>query len=209
MPKATSDKDEGHPCQGSPGGVFYWRFLGMTTNIQLKRLPVLKKVCLHWSAGTLQASEFDRQFYHRLVDGEGKIVQGKFKPSANIPGPTGLRNGEYAAHCGGGNSYCIGWSLCGMAGFQSAAKPGKYLINQKQFEVMCEGVAKDCLDNDITVTPDTVFTHHEFGQRHPESESAGKIDIIYLPFAPDVKPQDVGDYIRNKIQWYISKQLGK
>lgn len=166
----------------------------------------LKKVCLHWTAGTYSQDDLDFIHYHYTVGKDGVISGGKFPIEANIPGPTGLKNGKYAAHCGGGNSYCIGVALRGMAGFKSQGNVGGYPITQKQFESGCALIAKLCQENGITVSPDTVFTHMEFGKLHPDTESAGKIDICFLPFKPDLPASQVGDFIRGKVQWYLNQR---
>ena len=83
------------------------------------------------------------------------------------------QDGIYARHCGGGNTGCIGISACGMKGFTER----KILINEKQ-----------------------VFTHYEFDQRKQKPE--GKIDIIYIPYLPNLQINRIGGYFRNKIEWY-------
>jgi N-acetylmuramoyl-L-alanine amidase len=168
-------------------------------------MSALKKICIHWTAGDYTASRFERQFYHYLIPATGKVVSGKFAPAANIPP---LVNGHYAAHCGGGNSYCIGVALCGMAGYVSPKNPGQYPLLKQQCESAWALVAKLCHEHDILVTPDTVFTHAEFGRQHPQSDSSGKIDITHLPYEPNLKADAVGDYIRQKIRWYLAKLGG-
>lgn len=168
-------------------------------------MPGLKKICLHWTAGTYLQDDLDYLHYHFTVGSDGAVLNGKFPPEANIPGPTGLQNGRYAAHCGGGNSYCIGVALRGMAGYQNTTHVGQYPLTQKQFESGCALIAKLCHENGIQVSPATVFTHMEFGKLHPETESAGKIDICFLPFAPKLTADAVGDYIREKVEWYLLK----
>jgi N-acetylmuramoyl-L-alanine amidase len=163
---------------------------------------MLKKICIHWTAGPYRQTISDYRAYHFTVDGNGEVVAGQFKPTANIPP---LRNGAYAAHCGGGNSYCIGVALCGMAGYISPQKPGKYPLKAVQAEAAWAFIAKLCVEHHIAVTPETVFTHYEFGQRHPGSDSDGKIDITHLPYLPTLKAEAVGDYIRGKVTWYLRK----
>lgn len=163
---------------------------------------ILRKICIHWTAGSYFQSSADRYHYHYSVTATGNVIPGKFRPESNIPP---LRNGFYAPHCGGGNSWCIGISLCGMAGYLSPIKPGKYPLTRKQCEAAWKLTAELCKENGIEVTPETVFTHYEFGKRNPNSDSAGKIDITYLPYKPELKPEEVGDYIRGKVTWYLKK----
>lgn len=162
----------------------------------------MKRICIHWTAGGLHANSTDIQHYHRMVEGDGAIVFGKFKPEANRPP---LKSGEYAAHCGGGNSDTIGWALCGMAGFIGPSSPGDHQITHPQFEAACHGIAADCLRYGIPIDANHVYTHFEFGKRNPATSSNGKIDIIYLPPFPHLKPSEVGDFFRNKINWYAQK----
>ena len=49
------------------------------------------------------------------------------------------------------------------------------------------------------------MTHYEFGLKNPKTTSAGKIDIVYLPPYPQIKKQDIGNFIRNKVEWYSKK----
>ena len=63
-----------------------------------------KRLIIHWSAGRYYPSEFEKQYYHYLVDVEGKIYNGKFLPEDN----NNCNDGKYAAHTGGGNTGSIG-----------------------------------------------------------------------------------------------------
>lgn len=163
----------------------------------------LNKITFHWDAGhvipTKEAINDEGMSYHFLVNGVGKIFNGKFKPEDNIN--TG--DSKYAAHCGGGNTGNIGLALCGMCGFVSIKKPGKELLTKVQCEAGFKKAALLCRKYDIDVTPETVFTHYEFGLKNRKTTSFGKIDIIYLPPYPHVKPNDVGNFIREKVQWYL------
>jgi hypothetical protein len=160
----------------------------------------MKKICFHWTAGPYSQTALDYQHYHYTVGKNGDIAPGKFKPEANIPP---LRNGHYAAHCGGGNSHCIGIALCSMAGYAGPASVGAYPITARQAEAAWAFAAKLCAEYGIAVSDETVFTHYEFGRKNPRSDSAGKIDITHLPYEPHVKPDAIGDYIRRKVQWYL------
>ena len=114
-------------------------------------------------------------------------------------------DGKYAAHTGGGNTGSIGISVCSMAGFNSRNNPGRYPITQKQMEAAFKLCAELCKRYFIPVTNQTVLTHYEFGLANPRTTSAGKIDISYIPYCPEIPARSVGDYIRNKVKWYCSK----
>src|SRR5574344_1925435 len=94
---------------------------------------------------------------------------------------------------------------CGMAGFNLNHKQTKYPITQKQVEAMCSKAAKLCIKYGIQVTAETVFTHYEFDQKRLVNEREGKSDIAYLPYLPNLSREKSGDFLRNKIGWYITQ----
>lgn len=163
----------------------------------------MKRIIIHWTAGTNYASDYDKNFYHFLVDKDGKVILGRHKPEDN----ENCNDGNYAAHCGGGNTGSIGIALCGMYGYRSAANVGKYPVTKVQCESMFRFVAGLCKKFNLNITPDTVMTHYEFGQKHPNTSSFGKIDIIYLPPYPEQPKECIGNFIRSKVRWYYSKIL--
>lgn len=161
----------------------------------------LSKICLHWSAGASYPCEVDFAAYHFLVDKDGKVYLGHFKPENNIICKPNL----YAMHCGGGNTGCVGISALGMAGFNLKDKKTAYPLTKTQVEAFCKLAAQLCIKYGIKVSADTVFTHYEFGQKHPKTKSFGKIDFTYLPFQPDMESKEICTYLRNKINWYITE----
>lgn len=169
--------------------------------IAFARKVKMRRIVLHWTAGTNQPNSTDYQHYHYLVTGDGLIIEGKYKPADNMD----CNDGVYAAHCGGGNTGSIGVAMCGMLGFKSAKDVGKYPLTKVQCERTFKLIAELCKNYKIQINPYTVFTHYEFGLRNPNSSSAGKIDIIYLPPYPFVEKSKVADFIRDKIKWYYKK----
>lgn len=154
----------------------------------------LKRICLHWTAGALRPNPLDLKSYHFVINGDGEVLTGTHKPETNIPP---LNTGKYAAHCGGGNSHTIGVAL---AGGPKGYKFGE--VTKISFEAGCKLLAELCDRYDIPVTPETVYTHYEFGLRNPLTSSRGKPDINNLPWEPDLKAEAVGDHIRTKVRWY-------
>lgn len=141
------------------------------------------------------------EHYHYLIDGNGNIINGKYKPEDN----ENCNDGKYAAHTGGGNTGSIGVALCGMYGYKSKFSLGKYPLKQIQFERMFEFVAKLCKKYNIPINRENVLTHYEFGLAHPTTTSKGKIDIIIIPYQPNLLPYQVGDFIRQKCIWYKAR----
>ena len=162
---------------------------------------MVKRIILHWSAGRYYPSNFEKRYYHYLIDVEGNIYNGIYKPEDN----NDCTDGIYAPHTGGGNTESIGVCFCSMYGFQSPSNIGQYPISKVQFEAGMKFIAELCEKYHISISPYTVLTHYEFGLLHPKSSSYGKIDIIYLPPYPWVPKNDVGNFIRSKIRWYKEK----
>lgn len=158
----------------------------------------LSKIVYHWSAGTYYPNATDRIHYHYLIDKDGKIYAGVYKPEDN----ENCADGRYAQHTGGGNTGAIGISYCGMYNFHNSNNVGNYPLTRVQLEAGFKLGAELCKKYNIPITPQTVFTHYEFGKAHPKTTSAGKIDITYLPPFPNVKANDVGDFIRGKVKYY-------
>lgn len=162
---------------------------------------MMKRIIIHWTAGTNEPNRIDFEHYHYLINGNGLCIEGKYKPADN----ENCQDGKYAAHTGGGNTGSIGIAACGMAGFVNSKQVGQYPLKSAQVEALFKKVAELCKQYNIAVTPDTVMTHYEFGQKHPATTSAGKIDIIYLPPYPNQTAGTIGDFIRNKVTWYLKK----
>ena len=161
----------------------------------------LKRIIIHWTAGTGKANATDKSAYHFLIESDGTVINGNLKPEDNA----NCNDGKYAAHTGGGNTGSIGVSLCGMHGFKMGnPKSTKYPLTQVQWEACWAKVARLCKDYDFQVNSDTVMTHYEFGKTHPTTSSAGKVDIAFMHIKPELKPDQIGDYIRGKVRWYLN-----
>lgn len=159
----------------------------------------MNKIIIHWTAGAYKPNATDLEHYHFLIDGEGQKHEGKYRPEDN----ENCNDGKYAAHTGGGNTGAIGVSMCAMAGFVSQNNCGKYPITPVQLEACFKLCAELSKKYDIPI--ENIMTHYEFGLNHPKTASHGKIDITYLPPYPEVKKNEVGGFIRNKIRWYLLK----
>jgi N-acetyl-anhydromuramyl-L-alanine amidase AmpD len=161
----------------------------------------MKRIVIHWTAGVYYPTDYEKEHYHFLVDKDGNVHNGKFKPEDNeICKPE-----KYATHTGGGNTGSIGVSICAMAGFKNKNSVGNYPILKKQFESTMELCAQLAQKYKIDVTPQTIMTHYEFGVKNPKTTSAGKIDIIFIPPYSWVNQNEVGSFIRSKIKWYLNK----
>ena len=161
----------------------------------------MKRIIIHWTAGTYQPNFTEYEHYHYLINGDGLVIKGKHSVQDN----KNCTDGNYAAHTGGGNTGSIGVAVCGMLGYVSKKKVGNYPLTPVQCERMYKLVAELCKLYGIKVTPQTVLTHYEFGQAHPKTTSYGKIDITWLPNCEFIRTEEVGDFIRNKVKWYYHR----
>ena len=161
----------------------------------------MNKIIIHWTAGAYMPNSTDLRHYHYLIDKNGRINYGIFKPEDN----ENCNDGKYAQHTGGGNTGAIGVALCGMYGFSSVTKLGHYPLTKIQCEALFSFVAKLSKKYKIKIDNNHIMPHYEFGLKNPHTTSAGKIDIIYLPSYPQIKRQKIGDFIRSKVLWYYTK----
>jgi N-acetyl-anhydromuramyl-L-alanine amidase AmpD len=163
----------------------------------------MKRIIIHWTAGNYKPSNLELLSYHYLIDNLGKVHNCVHKPEDNED----CHDGNYAAHCGGGNTGSIGVAMCGMFGYKNFQDVGKYPLTKIQCEKMFSFVAELCKKYNIPITPDTVMTHYEFGRKHINTTSFGKIDIVYLPPYPEQPKETVGNFIRGKVKWYYEKLI--
>lgn len=161
----------------------------------------MKRIIIHWTGGTNFSNNIDLEHYHFVVNKNGKITEGKFKPSDNL----NCYDGIYAKHTGGGNTGSIGIAACGMLGYLDKNHVGQFPLNEIQMEALFKKCAELCKQYAIVISPATVLTHYEFGIQNPQTDSAGKPDISFLPYKPELKPDEIGDYIRNKVKWYYER----
>lgn len=154
----------------------------------------MKRIIIHWTGGVYTPNDHEKNCYHFLVDGDGKVVKGIHKVEDN----ENVNDGNYAAHTGGGNTGSIGVALCGMHSIG-------YPIRRKQLEAMCKLVAELSIKYKIPIKNNTILTHSEFGHSHPDTTSFGKIDIDKLPCIALYNRVSCGNWIRNKVNWYRSK----
>jgi N-acetyl-anhydromuramyl-L-alanine amidase AmpD len=157
----------------------------------------MKRIILHWTAGTHKPSEVDKEHYHFIIDGEGRLVKGDYVPEDNIS----VSDGIYAAHTRGANGGAIGIAMAGMMDAEGPGKLGKYPLKQKQWDATMWFVKKIAKQYGIPVTPTTILTHAEVEQTLGIKQK-GKIDISFgVPGKPELKTaKTVGNYIRERVK---------
>ena len=161
----------------------------------------MKRIIIHWTGGINQPNSTEYRHYHYMINGDGLIIRGQYAPEDN----ENCSDGRYAAHTGGGNTGSIGVALCGMFGFTGKPESTMFPLKAVQLEAAYKKIAELCKKYKIPITPETVLTHYEFGKAHPKTTSAGKPDISYLHPNPQLKPDEIGNHIRNKVLWYYQR----
>lgn len=161
----------------------------------------MKRIIIHWTGGVYQPNMHEFECYHYLINSDGLVIKGKYEPEDNL----NCNDGKYAQHCGGGNTGSVGVSMCGMyVPKNTNVKDTKFPLTKIQCESTFKLIAELCKKYNIKIAPDTVMTHYEFGKKHPNTSSAGKIDLIYLPPYGIIPEADIGKFIRNKVKWYYN-----
>jgi len=159
----------------------------------------MKRIIIHWTAGTYLVSALDRQHYHFIVGGDGKVIPGVHKVEANAS----TADGDYAAHTRGCNMDSIGISVACMGNAVEGKSDGPWPMKEAQFNVMIAKVAELAKQYKIAVTPKTILTHAEV-QPTLGIQQAGKWDISRIPFKPELKGHKAcGDFIRERVSALI------
>lgn len=153
----------------------------------------MKRIIWHWSAGTHTPSAMDRQHYHFIIDGAGKVHPGNLPPEANLN--TG--DGQYAAHTRGCNTGAIGIAVAAMAGaVERPFASGKYPVTQAQVDALVRVTRELAAKYRIPVTRETILSHAEV-QPTLKIAQRGKWDIAWIPgMAAPGDPVKVGDKLR-------------
>ena len=159
------------------------------------------RITLHHTVGRYNQLFSDYHYcitYDKAKD-VASVVKGKYKPEDN----DSTSDGKYAPHCKMANTGNVGIGICACLGYDSKTHTSPtYPITGKQIELAFRLMAELCIKYNIKI--EEVQTHYERDQKLGPKKS-GKVDILFIPSYPDVKPQEVGNFIRKKVQWYINQ----
>jgi N-acetyl-anhydromuramyl-L-alanine amidase AmpD len=159
----------------------------------------MKRIIAHWSAGTYNVGRLEREHYHLIIDGDGKVHNGKHSISDN----ESTSDGVYAAHTRHCNTGSIGISVACMAGAKEGFRHGDYPMKEEQFESLCNSMAVLCGQHGIPVSSLTTLTHAEV-QPNLGIKQNGKWDFTELSFNHQiVGARNCGDYMRERIKHYF------
>ncbi len=157
----------------------------------------MKRIILHWSGGSHNATKTDKKHYHRIVDGTGNIHAGIHPIKANER----PQKGHYAAHTLNCNTGSIGVAMACMRGAKEHPfNVGSHPMTDRQLAVFVKLVAQLATDYSIPITRQTVLTHAEV-QPTLGITQRGKWDINWLVgWKKPLKPVEAGDLLRAVIK---------
>lgn len=163
----------------------------------------MKRIVIHWTAGTHKPSAMDRKHYHHIVSGDGEVVDGNLPVAANES-----TAGGYVAHTRGLNTGSIGVSFAAMHGANERPfSAGKYPITEAQVKAMTQLVFDLSERYDIPITPETILTHAEV-EPNLGVKQRGKWDVNWLPGMDQAgNARAVGDLLRQKVRDLHQSQL--
>lgn len=156
----------------------------------------MKRIIIHWSAGTYTVSHIDKEHYHFIVDQYGKVHKGDHSVQDN----ESISDGIYAAHTRGANAGAIGVAVAAMADAKGPGALGKYPITKLQFDGLIKEVKRLRTAYKIGVSRSTILTHAEVEATLGIKQN-GKIDIAFgIPGQPGLRTaRACGDYIRSLV----------
>lgn len=155
----------------------------------------LKRVIFHWTAGPYSPTVTDREHYHILIDGEGRVSRGDH----SIPDNLRTGDGDYAAHVRGANTGSIGITVCCMYRAREAPfDAGPYPLLPRQWNNLIRGCADLCEAYGLTPAEELLLGHNEV-QRVLGIPQRGKWDISRLPFPLQPGFRTPGDELRARV----------
>ena len=161
----------------------------------------LRRIILHWTAGTGRVSDLERRHYHRIIDADGEVHPGDHPPEANAD----IGNGPYAPHTRALNTGSIGVAVSAMAGARERPfDAGDHPITVGMLDALVAEVADLSETYNIPVGRGTVLTHAEV-QPTLGVRQRGKWDIAWIPgmHSPG-NPVEVGDTLRARVKAVLS-----
>lgn len=157
----------------------------------------MQRIIIHHTGGSYTPNDTDLKAYHFLIDNLGNIYEGVYKVSDNED----CTDGKYAAHTKLGNTGSIGIAACCNYGFDMKHKQSIYPFTLRQFKTIISLCAQLCKVYNIETK--NVFSHYWFDKC--KGIKQGKSDITFIPWKPELKPDDVIGYFRSEIRKELLK----
>jgi N-acetyl-anhydromuramyl-L-alanine amidase AmpD len=152
----------------------------------------MKRIILHWTAGTHTPNATDKLHYHRLITGDGRTVTGV--PIERNAGPR--MQAGYAAHTLNCNTDSIGVAVCcALGATETPLDFGAFPPTPAQLAEAVRVTAVLCRRYGIPCDRTHVLTHGEV-QAHLCITQRGKWDLNRLPGVVGFG----GDWIRREVK---------
>lgn len=159
----------------------------------------MKRIVWHHTGGKHRPNNDDLDHYHRIVDGDAVVHQGKFPISANAAGRR-LTPNSYAAHTRNLNTDAIGLAAAAMFNAQwSNPRDGAFFPRVAQMDALIRQTAEDCRTYGIPVSRETTLSHAEV-EITLGIDQASKWDFDYDPYGilTTRDPIEIGDRLRDR-----------
>lgn len=176
--------------------------MGLIPSSWIFDAPMQRIIC-HWTAGSYNVSGVDKEHYHIIIDGDGKVHRGYNDIDDNLS----CGDGIYAAHTWGLNTASIGVTVCCMAGArQHPFRGGKFPMKKVQWETMIKVVAELCEIYKLPVDEKHVLQHGEVTEVYG-IDQWGKWDVMVLPWEPGLSGKQVANLFRQKVREAMSEEV--
>lgn len=157
----------------------------------------MKRIIFHWTAGAYKANDVDKKSYHFIIEGDGTVVNGIYRPEDNLS----TADGKYAKHTKGLNTGSIGVSLACMSGAREVPfNPGKFPMTKTQWDAGIRLGAQLAKRYRIPVLKETILSHAEVEKTLGVKQN-NKWDFTRLAWAPEIIGAEAcGNLLRNSIK---------
>jgi len=153
----------------------------------------VKYIIGHWTAGNHKPNKIDLSSYQLLIDGGGNRHIGR--PVGKSASTGGMNSITYNITCCGGLKHSAITAVQAEAFFKACAEVLKdYGLGVEKFYTHAE-IGEMCRTGEITkLLPANSYLR----------QNVGKVDLTVLPQIKG-SAKKTGDFIRNKIAWYMQK----
>ena len=162
----------------------------------------MNRITWHHTGGGFSPNATDLRAYHRLIDGDGRVVRGNHPPEANLVIRNPRDASTYAAHTRGLNTANIGMSVCCMGdGNWSRPFEARLFPRPQQIDALIADSAMLCRRYGIPVSRKTTLSHAEVETTLGIAQR-GKWDFDYHPRQSSATRNAVaiGDELRQELK---------
>lgn len=162
----------------------------------------IERIVCHWTAGSYDVSDLDREHYHYIISGKNPkhIYSGFYTPRAN----DWCNDGNYAAHTYRLNTRSLGIAVACMAG-ASTHNYGRFPMTREQWLTMAQLAGFCASYYDLKINASTLLGHFEVDSVYG-IDQGGKWDPGVFPWNKNITPAQAGARLREEAALFIAKQ---